>query len=475
MAPENFDDVAATSADAVNAEFDLESVIAWFAGDDSCVSHALPTSLSPEQRQLAKKLVGCHPHLECESYGFGPERQLHLFRKRCKGVRMRVKNTFIDAWLDGGDGTLAPVSRSLPSSWRSMVVAALVAPVSNDCCEVIEDITQIVSTPSPCSSPKAQRFPNVPWFKGKCDSKCKADDDAAQLCSTTSPHKFTENAPSHIEVSCEDGGDTAHHMMCSTPSPCTSPTLLHFPNAPTCVKVHDPSGTELMASAKCALLSNEKGGAHAMGGGLRSIPLPPPPASPINVAMLSKGTEVEIDGLVARPDFNGLAGIIQSWDPVLRRYDVLLDPVGGGGPRHVKLKRENLRLNSLVPPPPGSAAILSTTIDLSSCLPKEDRIPFQHAGGADVLDATPLNANMPCDSPDWYSWQFCDPSMSPHSDPSMSPTSWHDAAKIDNDANMLSNMDQFGGAGAGWEYTMEGATWMQQPLCEAGFCTEWAA
>merc|ERR1719409_2135145 len=89
----------------------------------------------------------------------------------------------------------------------------------------------------------------------------------------------------------------------------------------------------------------------------RLTPLPPP-VSPCNVIMLAHGTEVEIDGLQQRPDFNGLSGIVQSWDPWLRRYDVLLDrPPGGNGPRHVKTKREHLRLKP--PPPPAVTATFS--------------------------------------------------------------------------------------------------------------------
>merc|ERR1719456_305109 len=157
MAPEHpLPPTVNPTVDTVDGKLDLEAIITRFAGDDSRVSHALPASLSPEQRQLAKKLVGRHPQLECESYGFGPERQLHLFKKRtgCNGVRMRVKNTFIDAWLEHGEAKLgySPVFRSLPSDWRSVVVAALVAPVT-DTSEHVQETGQICTTPSSCTSP----------------------------------------------------------------------------------------------------------------------------------------------------------------------------------------------------------------------------------------------------------------------------------------------------------------------------------
>jgi len=58
-------------ADTEDGELDLEAIIARFAGDDSHVSHALPNSLSKEQRQLAKKLVALHSQVVCESYVLG--------------------------------------------------------------------------------------------------------------------------------------------------------------------------------------------------------------------------------------------------------------------------------------------------------------------------------------------------------------------------------------------------------------------
>lgn len=223
-----------------------------------------------------------------------------------------------------------------------------------------------------------------------------------------------------------------------------------------------------MTSPRCASLAESQCGTpqHANCVGVRSMPLPPPPASPINVVMLTHGTEVEVDGLIARPDFNGLAGIVQSWDPMMRRYDVLLDPVGGGGPRHVKIKRENLRLRLLLPPPPESAAILSTTLDLSSCITSATEDGFQNGGGGEM---TAMDSSSPTvENPEWYSWQFCDPNMSPHSDPSMSP---HEC-------------EQFGQAGAGWDFNANNMSfndvaadgeenWLQQPFCETGFSTDW--
>jgi len=403
---------AAATADVADGQLDLEAVVARFAGDDSRVSYALPASLSPEQRQLTKKLVGRHPQLECESYGFGPERQLHLFKKRrgCNGVRTRVKNTFIDAWLECGDGKAegCPVFRSLPSDWRSMVVAALVAPVSDNC-ENMLDVTHVCYTPSPCTSPKANNLPNL-LTPGQLHDRLEAV------------------AANKIGTLQDDV------LVCCTPSPCNSPTSPVRPPA----ESHDPSGTEFMRSQNEAPLSDRSGENVPLTG-----PLLPPPVSPCNVATLAPGTEVEIDGLLRQPHFNGLSGIVQSWDPMLRRYDVLLD----NPQRHVKLKRENLRFRT-APPPPSAAPFASTTLDLSRCLP--DGFKASDGNVAAVNDA--MSPTMSPDSQGWFPWQYCDPAMSPNA--------WQTPVAEGAEENIMApGIERFGGALPTWEY-IENTTMM---------------
>jgi len=60
--------------------FDIASIIAEFVEDISCTSLELP-HMTTGQRKSAKKMLEKHPDLRCESYGFGAERQLHLFKK----------------------------------------------------------------------------------------------------------------------------------------------------------------------------------------------------------------------------------------------------------------------------------------------------------------------------------------------------------------------------------------------------------
>jgi hypothetical protein len=203
---------------------------------------------------------------------------------------------------------------------------------------------------------------------------------------------------------------------------------------------------------------------------VQSAPLLPPPCSPSNVAQLKAGTEVEIDGLLQRPDFNGLSGIVQQWDPVLRRYDVLLhsSPHSNGGPRHVKAKRENLLFKP--PPPPSShAAILATTIDLSACIPTGFKEEIQSSDMA--ADAASCSPNASLDGAGWFQWQFdCESGVSPHG--------WHGTNNGDGDSSMSpsvgeatwdynSCMQSFNETGKNFE-APESPGWLQQPLCATG-------
>lgn len=59
--------------------FNIEKALEAFLADVSCKELRLPP-LDPEQRKQAKKLAEKYPEMKCESYGFGEERRLHLFK-----------------------------------------------------------------------------------------------------------------------------------------------------------------------------------------------------------------------------------------------------------------------------------------------------------------------------------------------------------------------------------------------------------
>ncbi|CAE8695898.1 unnamed protein product, partial [Polarella glacialis] len=103
--------MAGTDADGA---VDLQALIAAFLADESLQTLELPTGLTAEQRKEAKRLVDLQSEmLKCESYGFGEERRLHIFKKGKD--RLRVKNTFIDGW-EGEQSSEAPAFRSMPAN-----------------------------------------------------------------------------------------------------------------------------------------------------------------------------------------------------------------------------------------------------------------------------------------------------------------------------------------------------------------------
>lgn len=60
---------------------DLVSAISEFVEDASRKALELPLGLSADQRKRAKALVEQHSGFKCESYGFGAERRIHIFRE----------------------------------------------------------------------------------------------------------------------------------------------------------------------------------------------------------------------------------------------------------------------------------------------------------------------------------------------------------------------------------------------------------
>lgn len=59
--------------------------------------------------------------------------------------------------------------------------------------------------------------------------------------------------------------------------------------------------------------------------------------------LFALGAEVVIDGLVKAPAFNGMSGVVQSWDVETARYNVLLASAPVNGQRWAKIKGDNLR------------------------------------------------------------------------------------------------------------------------------------
>lgn len=162
---------AMSVAAATPATFDVEKTIADFMMNPSETSLELP-HMTTGQRKNAKRVAERYPELSCESFGFGQDRQLHLFKKGAAskkeavvgltknegadapasqqarpltllervpevglsatsnaGCAVSVKNTFIDDWVAAESKQKdvdAPVMRSMPPQLnKSALHAAL--------------------------------------------------------------------------------------------------------------------------------------------------------------------------------------------------------------------------------------------------------------------------------------------------------------------------------------------------------------
>jgi hypothetical protein len=88
------------------AATDMATVVAEFAADPTRTSFELP-HMTTGQRKSTKKLLEQYPDLKCESYGFGPERQLHLFKKQATEEESEARDKACDL------PTQAPVMPSM--------------------------------------------------------------------------------------------------------------------------------------------------------------------------------------------------------------------------------------------------------------------------------------------------------------------------------------------------------------------------
>jgi len=120
------------------ADFDFAKAIEEFLVDPSRRSLELP-HMTTGQRKNARKLAEQHPDLKCESYGFGQDRQLHLFKRispqpsptdkntLCATPAFSVKNTFIDDWSGAEPEPI--IFRSTPAPLNKQLLDALAADI----------------------------------------------------------------------------------------------------------------------------------------------------------------------------------------------------------------------------------------------------------------------------------------------------------------------------------------------------------
>eukprot|EP00927_Polykrikos_kofoidii_P008099 TRINITY_DN1334_c1_g2_i1.p1 TRINITY_DN1334_c1_g2~~TRINITY_DN1334_c1_g2_i1.p1 ORF type:complete len:414 (-),score=60.06 TRINITY_DN1334_c1_g2_i1:120-1361(-) len=376
-------------AQASEQEFDVEAAIADFLADSSRMSLNLP-HMTTGQRKLTKKVADRHPELKCESFGFGQERQLHIFKRqgteaqavapvaavtgaviaedpkaqeRSEGTKenvaapgsggyrsvsrneevapaadvisvsaasVNVKNTFIDDWIAAeakGDGESEPlVHRSMPPQLAKRALQVCVDEGPT------EDLSSHENTQS--------QFP------------------ATSLNRPSSPASSTRELPQLPQVSPRPPGLEVRN------------TFIHFEGNSADERVVQSMPHGMFGQCLLAEIQSRKEMTAAANSSLPEQAPPtteepstvPPPAAPVappvdmapfaaaEETVFAPGTEVRIDGLLKLPAFNGLVGTVQSLDEESGRYSILLSSPACGH-RWAKVKGANLSRVSLPPPP----------------------------------------------------------------------------------------------------------------------------
>jgi hypothetical protein len=317
-------------------EPDLEALVAAFLADECRATLELPR-MSAGQRKQAKRLVEQHPGLRCESFGFGQERQLHLFKPSHEATR--EASSAAPAASMATPGTPSPAGPPPPALLSPRVArpdAAAAAVVDGD----------------PASAGEGNH-----WEKASTGA-CSTEKAPTEACSTGA------STPGTPSFSPRGGSGQLRHSGFGGPSGLATPlgiaavrnTFIHFEGA----KEDD----RLVQSLPHGMFRQQL---QAEGFGEAELVLSPPRLSPATRehqpeatdekelpppaafdVMLPPGVEVEIGGLSKCPAFNGRRGVVQSYDPEAGRYDVAL--WSETGEQRAKVRRENLA--PIAPPSP---------------------------------------------------------------------------------------------------------------------------
>jgi hypothetical protein len=347
--------------------FDAESAIAEFLADAGRSSLELPSLLTADQRKRAKKLADQHKELRCESYGFGAERQLHLFKRPAEtktlghathasevstpakaAGNVSVKNTFIDDWIAlEGDQASGPE----PIMFRSMPPVLQCSREGNEQPQQGDGAAAKEETEA-----SSQRYLLSRSTSGNVSG---AGSSASNGCSSVgSPAQSNRDLPSLTDKGIQVRNTFIHFEADDTADARIVQSMPHgmfrqcleqeaaMPGLDVAIAEdappRSPSGEEQQQSSFPSC----------------STPIHTPrPRSAIcsevgfGYDAFTPGTRVVIDGLLKAPAFNGRAGTIQSFDMETGRYSVLLSfPSGPGGAcQTAKVKADNLRLCAPAP------------------------------------------------------------------------------------------------------------------------------
>jgi hypothetical protein len=265
--------------------FDVAEAIAAFMADSSRDTLELP-HMTTGQRKQTKKLMVEYPELRCESYGFGSDRQLHVFKSNATKALQAV----VPAAHETHEGPIKSAGKDNPDFLAGV----------QDPCQAADG--------SDCSTSASGKEFEEPSDGSESPSVQKREVKASA---------FQDVAVVHVRN-----------------------TFIHVEAASTDERVVQSMPHGMFGQCLAAERSQKDTKAHE-----RDSEITPPPSPPPSGLAFSPGALVIVEGLEKAPAFNGLSAVVQNWDDACGRYTILIGSVGvNGGCQQAKVKEENLRL-----------------------------------------------------------------------------------------------------------------------------------
>lgn len=287
------------------ANFDVAVAIAEFVADPLCTSLELP-HMTTGQRKSTKKLLEQHSELRCESYGFGAERQLHLFKK-------------------------SAVEEEAPSWGRSQNHVAS------------EAVFRSCDLPISPANAKSVEFATIVQMANQGKHEFSSPDRTTAASMENSGHAGSIDETS---VAPDREFPVLHEELR------VRNTFIHMEGAPIDQRAVQsmPHGmfSKCLFEEFCQAASGYETPPTDVGYDTASEPDAELMASPLVAAeadqrwALSIGALVVVEGLEKCPAFNGRSAVVQSWDEATSRYNILLACPEGS--QQAKIKEENLRV-----------------------------------------------------------------------------------------------------------------------------------
>jgi len=333
------------------ADFDVAKVIEEFLADPTRNSLELP-HMTTGQRRNARKLAEARPEqLKCESYGFGQERQLHLFKRKSGGStsptganspskptgsegatsKVNVKNTFIDDW---SNRELEPVVfRSTP------------APLNKQLLEALDTSSTVPTSDLFAINEVGQR----PASEGDVSTSASAQEQSTSeagspgVTSEREMPKFAEelqvrNTFIHIDSPPSPSDERAVQSM---PHGMFGLLLAHERSTKaSCVPGQVHGVSPLTLPEHDVVVTPTSTPSPSMAAALAAAAAVVMQQSAANSALLQPGARVFLQGLLKLPEFNGRLAVIDSWEEEVGRYAVSLE---GESPCKAKVRPENVR------------------------------------------------------------------------------------------------------------------------------------